>query len=180
VSKKTKLVYEVFTGNTCGYGQTYINIRTGTWETVRSEIEKRKEPGWGSPDYFLRLYGEGHRKFFVPGYSCLSVCLRYQHYVCPQSGDESYCSHNIEELSGLDELVWATKFLVKLSRNVAKSKDRYYGPKESYMRYLDPVQYVLDGLDNLGVTYVSRVHNELVTIPRTYGVRGTQLKAANQ
>ena len=134
MSPKPTTVFRIHTGQ-CGASYTETTIRIQTFNRIR--VAEQIAKGLESPDYygdparFQALEKAGHKFYFEPGFGGHDFLLSYLHM--EYQGEPGYCAHKIDEIDGgLQGLQWASKLLVKISREIAKSQDRYYGPSENY------------------------------------------------
>jgi len=91
----------------------------------------------------------GHEVYYEVDFSPREVYLSYQHY-----SEGGYCSHTVETSGGLTTLQWATKLLTRVSREVAKAQDAYYGPKDNYSHRLNSPQAVIEALEKMGAVEI--------------------------
>jgi len=154
---KNALTYEVTHTDGRDYNQTYIRICRKRKESLISKIRDcRKDPAYyGKPDQWLGLLDQGYDSFYASPYAELDCTVRFQHYNNPDTGEsEGYCSHRIEALDSLYEMQLSVKILNKLAKHVARARDRYHGPKESYSYALDNPADLVKALEAIGAQRV--------------------------
>ncbi len=153
VKKKKTITYEVFTDDRM-YKKTYISIYTRNRVSVDEMIQAcAADPEYyGSKDIWVALKNDGNKYCYRDDFDRYNLTLDYLHY-----GNDGYCSHQIGEIrGGLRVMSWASKFLTRLSRQIAKSRGEYYGASENYSRELDSPQNVIDALKKMGAVHVER------------------------
>jgi len=140
---------EVIDCDNGGYGHTYITLSPCTPRSVVRKIANcTKDPNYyGEPDQWEKLARLGHDTYYW--LDCdKGVQLHWQHYTS-DDGHESYCRHQIERCRRLNVMQWACKLLVGISRDIAKSLGRYYGPKDCYQYELDEPRAVVEALERM-------------------------------
>ena len=136
MKRKPTTVFRIhtgFTSSTRKYMETTIRIQTFYKIVLSEQMDACLE----SPDYygdgsrFQALASQGYKVYYSGGLWERDFVLSYLH--TDHDGTPAYCAHKISEIDGgLQGLQWASKLLTKVSREIAKSQDRYYGPGENY------------------------------------------------
>lgn len=145
--KKQVIAFRIESENQNGYQHTHIRIETRNEIKVCERIfQSCKDPSYyGGPERWQPLAVLGHDVY----YESTGQASVYVSYLHGSSG--GYCAHQIREITdGLKGLTWATKLLTKLSREIAKKRDEYYGPKDNYSFLLNSPESLLDALRSLG------------------------------
>jgi len=147
MKKKQVIAYRIENG----HERTHIRIEMRNEIKVSERIfQSCKDPGYyGEPDRWQRIAQLGHEVYYESRTSS-EVYVSYVHAI-----DSGYCAHRINDVSGgLQGLAWATKLLTKVSRESAKLRDRYYGPKENYSFELDSPERIIAALKTMGAVEI--------------------------
>jgi hypothetical protein len=165
------------------YGRTHIEISHRRPICLLDKIAScAGDPSYyGRPEQWEKLVRMGHRVSYE--IAPFIVCLTYQHFL-PQNGhEEGYCGARIGESESLRNMVWATKTLNVVTREVAKDAGNYYGPKDTYSVELNNPERVAWALEKIkakrielvspGYAECTRYVDALAPVPAW---RGTQHK----
>ena len=152
--KKNVITYRIEQETHGSYKQyTTTHIRIDTYSEVKVSEKLYwtcKEPDYyGPPEPYQLLAAQGHEKCYEINYSNKELYLSYLH------SEGGYCAHKIGSfMYGLPQMRWAYLLLTKISRQIAKAQDRYYGPKDDYSFRLDSPQGVVDALKAMGAVEI--------------------------
>ena len=153
--RKNKIVFRIeqeVHGSYRQYTTTHIRIQTMDAIKVTERIYWSCEnPDYfGTPEPYQALATQGHEVFYDIDYGDCEVYLSYLH-----SDGGGYCAHAIGDLRrGLRQMKWANTLLTKVSRQIAKAQDRYYGPKDDYSFRLDSPEAVVEALRSMGAVEI--------------------------
>jgi len=153
MKRKPTTVFRIHTGYTSSsrnYMETTIRIQPFNRIRLSEQIAKCLENPdyYGKPEKWQALEKAGYKFYYEAGFSAHDFTLSYLH--TDHDGNAAYCSHKISSLDGdLRGLQWTTKLLIKASREIAKSQDRYYGPGENYSSYLNKPAEVVAALKKM-------------------------------
>ena len=169
--RKAKLVFRITVGDSGSYTKTHIRIQEFYEVLLTEKIYCcTKNPEYfGKPDRFQAMAAMGHTYLYEFGHDRRDVELDYLHASNILAGNSSryYCSHKVEINGDFRTLQWATKILLRTSRDVAKAENSYYGPKENYSWFLNDPEAVVTALRKRNIVEI-----EFIDVPFPNGMRG--------
>jgi hypothetical protein len=159
--KRTPVVVyriEVEGGN---YPTTHIRIGTRDRISVAERLTASiRDPDYfGPPQKWEELCRWGAEDYFEIDFSQREVYLSYTH----TKDGSGYCFPRVKTNDGLGCLRWATKLLTKVSREAARARDRYYGPKDQYDQFIESPSAVVAALKDIGAIEIEYTPHEIGT-----------------
>lgn len=133
---------------------TRIKLEPRTQECIEERLALSiKDPSYyGSPDKWQSFLNQGISYFYQ--WSTYKQCIiEYSHddRMEEHRDGSGYLHHRIVEVDGgMRALRWASKVLLDVSRRIAKSRDRYYGPEHDYSCEIDDPRKLVSALNSMG------------------------------